>query len=430
MRRVALVDVNNFYVSCEKLFRPELEGRPVVVLSNNDGCVVSRSNEAKALGIKMAAPWHHYRALAEQHGVVAFSSNYALYGDLSRRVVDVLSQFVPRADLEVYSIDECFLDLSTQPKAAAAELGQAIRGRVRMWCGMPVCVGVGPTKTLAKLANFIAKRQPAWRGVCDLTGQPSATVSGLLADIEVGEVWGIGRRLVPQLAEAGIHTVAQLRDADAATLRQRFSVVMERTVRELRGEPCLALEHQPAAKAQIQSARSFGEPTPALDTVLESARAHVVRAVEKLRAERAVAGRIEVFLETNPFAPGEPQHHPVRSENLPAATDDVLDLVGVAARLVRAMHRPGFRYHKVGVRLLELVPRGARQGGLFDAPPERDARRERLSQVLDAASQRWGRGTIAPGTAGLVGERVWHLRSHALSPSYTTRWSDLPVVKA
>lgn len=429
MRRVALVDVNNFYVSCEKLFRPELEGKPVVVLSNNDGCVVSRSNEAKALGIRMAVPWHHCREIAEKHAVVAFSSNYALYGDLSRRVVDVLSQFVPRADLEVYSIDECFLDLSTQPKADAAELGQAIRRRVRRWCGMPVCVGVGPTKTLAKLANFIAKRQAAWNGVCDLTRLPAATLSGLLAEIEVGEVWGIGRRSVPQLVEVGIHTVAQLRDADAASLRQRFSVVMERIVRELRGEPCLAIEHRTAAKAQIQSARSFGEPTTALEPVLESARAHVVRAVEKLRAEHAVAGRIEVFLETNPFTPGEPQHQPVRSENLPAATDDVLSLVGVAARLVRAMHRPGFRYHKVGVRLLELAPRGARQAGLFDAPPERESRRERLSQVLDVASQRWGRGAIAPGTAGLAGERSWHMRRHALSPAYTTRWSDLPVVR-
>ncbi|WP_313912738.1 Y-family DNA polymerase [Tahibacter sp.] len=429
MRRIALVDVNNFYVSCEKLFRPELEGKPVVVLSNNDGCVVSRSNEAKALGIKMAAPWHHYRALAEQRSVVAFSSNYPLYGDLSRRVVDVLSQFVPRADLEVYSIDECFLDLSGQPKADATELGQAIRGRVRTWCGMPVCVGVGPTKTLAKLANFIAKRQAAWNGVCDLTRILPAALSGLLAEIEVGEVWGIGRRLVPQLSEAGIHTVAQLRDADAASLRQRFSVVVERIVRELRGESCLEVEHQPPAKAQIQSARSFGEPTTALEPVLESARAHVVRAVEKLRGERAVSGRIEVFLETNPFTPGEPQHHPVRSENLPAATDDVLNLVGVAARLVRAMHRPGFRYHKVGVRLLELAPRAARQAGLFDAPPERETKRERLSQVLDAASQRWGRGAIAPGTAGLAGERSWHMRRLALSPAYTTRWADLPVVR-
>ncbi len=428
MRRIALVDVNNFYVSCERLFAPHLEGKAVVVLSNNDGCVVSRSNEAKVLGIRMAVPWHHCRNIAEQHGVVAFSSNYTLYGDLSRRVVAVLRQFVPGEDLEVYSIDECFLDLSAQPKADATELGQAIRGRVRRWCGLPVCVGVGPTKTLAKLANFIAKKQPAWGGVCDLAALPARRLSGLLADIEVGDVWGIGRRLVPQLSDAGIHTVAQLRDADAASLRQRFSVVIERVVRELRGEPCLEIEHQPPAKAQIQSARSFGKPTAALEPVLESARAHVVRAVEKLRAEGVVCGRIEVFLETNTFAPGKPQHHPIRSENLPAATDDVLRLVGVATRLVRAMHLPGFRYHKVGVRLLELTPRGARQAGLFDAPPEREARRERLSQVLDAAGKRWGRGAIAPGTAGLAGERSWHMRRLALSPAYTTRWSDLPVV--
>lgn len=428
MRRIALVDVNNFYVSCERLFAPHLEGKPVVVLSNNDGCVVSRSNEAKALGIKMAAPWHHCRAIAEEHGVIAFSSNYTLYGDLSRRVVAVLGQFVGPEDLEVYSIDESFLDLTSQSSINATTWGQAIRSRVKTWCGLPVCVGIGLTKTLAKLANFIAKKEPAWGGVCDLTALPARRLEGLLAEIEVGEVWGIGRRLLPQLTEFGIHTVADLRDADAASLRQRFSVVVERIVRELRGEPCLAVEHQPVAKAQIQSARSFGEPTTSLEPVLESARAHVVRAVEKLRAEKAVTGRLEVFLETNRFTPGERQHHPVHSESLPAATDDVLQLVGIAARLVRAMHRPGFRYHKVGVRLLELAPRGARQAGLFDAPPEQDARRARLSQVLDAASQRWGRGAIAPGTAGLAGERVWHMRRLALSPAYTTRWADLPTV--
>lgn len=430
MRRIALVDVNSFYVSCERLFAPQLEGRPVVVLSNNDGCVVSRSAEAKALGIRMAAPWHHCRDVAEKHRVVAFSSNYTLYGDLSRRVVDVLSQCVPRADLEVYSIDESFLDLTRQPHVDARAWGQGIRGRVRQWCGLPVCVGVGPSKTLAKLANFVAKKQPVWQGVCDLTSLPPQRQAAILAEIEVGEVWGVGRRLVPQLAECGIHTAADLRDADAASLRARFSVVMERTVRELRGDACLEVEQQPAPKAQIQSARSFAEPFRELEPLLESARAHVVRAVEKLRAEGALAGRIEVFLETNRFAPGEPQHHPVATENLRAATDDVLRLVGVATRLVRAVRRPEFRYHKVGVRLLELSPRGARQATLFNDEPVADARRERLGGVLEAAGKRWGRGAIAPGTAGLAGERIWHMRRNALSPAYTTRWSDLPVVKA
>lgn len=429
MRRIALVDVNNFYVSCEKLFRPELEGKPVVVLSNNDGCVVSRSNEAKALGIRMAAPWHHYRTLAGQHDVVVFSSNYALYADLSRRVVEVLGQFAAPADLEVYSIDESFLDLTKHPHTDASAWGQAIRQRVRQWCGLPVCVGIGPSKTLAKLANFVAKTQPAWQGVCDFTSLPPQRQAALLAAIEVGEVWGIGRRLVSQLAEFGVHTAAQLRDADAASLRARFSVVVERTVRELRGEACLEVEEQPAAKAQIQSARSFAEPFRELAPLLESTRAHVVRAVEKLRVEGALAGRIEVFIETNRFSPDELQHHPVASENLPAATDDVLRLVGVATRLVRAMHRDRFRYQKVGVRLLDLSPRGGRQATLFDDAPVHDARRERLGEMLDAAAKRWGRGTVAPGTAGLAGERVWHMRRSALSPAYTTRWADLPVVR-
>lgn len=430
MRRIALVDVNNFYVSCERLFAPQLEGRPIVVLSNNDGCVVSRSNEAKALGIRMAGPWHKYRDIAEQHGVIAFSSNYTLYGDLSRRVVEVLGQFVGPSDIEVYSIDESFLDLTAQPKAEATELGQAVRQRVKTWCGLPVCVGIGSTKTLAKLANFVAKKQSIWDGVCDFTALPTRQLAELLASIEVGDVWGIGRRLLPQLAEFGIHTVADLRDADAASLRQRFSVVMERTVRELRGEACLDVQDQPVPKAQIQSARSFGELITSLEPLLESVRVHVVRAVEKLRRERAVALRIEVFLETNRFRLDQPQHRPIRSENLPAATDDVRQFVTVGTRLLRAMYRAGFHYNKLGVRLLELSPRESRQASLFAVAPEIDARRERLNQLMDAASQRWGRGAVAPGTAGLAGERVWHMRRHALSPSYTTRWADLPVVKA
>jgi DNA polymerase V len=265
--------------------------------------------------------------------------------------------------------------------------------------------------------------------VFDFTSMPPQRQAALLAEIDVSEVWGIGRRLVPQLAEFGIHSAADLRDADAASLRKRFSVVMERTLRELRGESCLEVLDQPVSKAQIQSARSFGEPTTALEPVLESTRAHVVRAVEKLRAEEALAGRIEVFLETNRFTQDELQDHPARSENLPAATDDVLLLVAVAARLARAMHRPNFRYQKVGVRLLELCPRGNRQDSLFDATPRLDAKRDKLSAVLDAASKRWGRGAIAPGIAGLAGERLWHMRRNALSPSYTTRWSDLPIVR-
>ncbi len=255
----ALVDVNNFYVSCERVFDPKLRARPVVVLSNNDGCAVARSNEAKALGIKMAAPWFMMQDLARQHGIVALSSNYTLYADMSNRVTDVLRQYSPR--LEVYSIDESFLALDGLAGLwpSMCDMGQAIRQQVLGWVGVPVCVGIGATKTLAKLANHIAKKQPPFAGVCDLASLPPAEVDQLLAKIEVGDVWGVGRRITEQLARLRIRTAQELRNAPLKAIRQHFGVVMERTCAELRGVSCLALEDVAPPRQQIVSSRSYGE---------------------------------------------------------------------------------------------------------------------------------------------------------------------------
>lgn len=257
----ALVDCNNFYASCEKLFDPRLVGKPVVVLSNNDGCVVARSAEAKVLGVPMGAPWHQLRELAMREGIIAYSSNYALYADMSNRVVEVLGQF--SANLEVYSIDESFLDLSGYHGLNLAGLhgyGAEIRRRVAQWLGLAVCVGIGTSKTLAKLANHCAKKGlDGWDGVCDFTGMAEAELLSLFATIPVDEVWGVGRRISERLHEMGIETVRDLRDADAETIRARFSVVLERTVRELRGVSCLDLEEVAPPKQQIMSSRSFGQ---------------------------------------------------------------------------------------------------------------------------------------------------------------------------
>ncbi|MBN8884485.1 MAG: Y-family DNA polymerase [Rudaea sp.] len=425
-RRIGLVDVNNFYVSCERLFQPRLNGRPVVVLSNNDGIVVARSQEVKDLGVKMGTPWHHLKDLAREHRIVHFSSNYTLYGDLSQRVMSVLSAFTP--DQEIYSIDESFLDFTRLPRLNLTTIGVEMRERVRQWVGLPVCVGFGPTKTLAKLANHVAKKRSAWKGVCDLSVLDEQALADLLAGIEVGEVWGVGPRTEPKLQELGIRTVADLRAAGPSRMRALFSVVLERTVRELRGEACQGLD-SPEPKKQIISSRSFGAPINDLEELAQPVQVHMTTAAEKLRRQDSVAGAVGVWLETNRFRPQDRQYSPRASMRLPEPTDDTLRLIAVAHALVRHIYRPGYRYAKAGVMLMELGAKAVAQGMLFGADLVKNERRDRLMAVMDRATARWGRGVLAPGAAGLS-ERRWSMNREHLSPCYKTRWSDLPVVSA
>jgi DNA polymerase V len=291
---IALVDCNNFYVSCERVFNLKLEGKPVVVLSNNDGCAVARSNEVKALGLKMGTPWFQMRELAQAHGIVAFSSNYALYADMSNRVMSILARYSP--DQEIYSIDECFLGLEGFSHTDLIVYGQQIRRQVKQWTGIPVCVGIAETKTLAKLANHCAKKGLAGQdGVCDFGRMHDAALSRLFSDIEVGEVWGIGRQLTKQLAGRGITNVEDLRRADAKTLRREFSVVVERTVTELNGIPCLSLEEVAPNKQQIQSSRSFGSYVYDLASLREAVASYVAIAAEKLRNQGSLSGMLQVY---------------------------------------------------------------------------------------------------------------------------------------
>ncbi|CAG0988310.1 partial Protein UmuC, partial [Anaerolineae bacterium] len=299
MRAIALVDVNNFYVSCERVFNPALEGKSVIVLSNNDGCAIARSNEVKALGVRMGEPWFKLRDIARRHGIVAYSSNYALYASMSNRVMRVLAGFSP--DQEVYSIDECFLDLTGFRHLDLREYGLQIRQRIRQWLGLPVCVGIGRTKTLAKLANHIAKKNPQFNGVCDLNAMPREEASRWLGGIAVGEVWGIGRKLAPRLAEIGSHHVLDLQAADPAMMRDKFSVVMEKTIRELNGIVCLDLEEMASPRQQILSSRSFGIPVTDLQSLTESVTLYMSRAAEKLRRQGSCASVVSVFIRTSPF---------------------------------------------------------------------------------------------------------------------------------
>ena len=418
----ALVDCNNFYASCERAFNPKLAGHPIVVLSNNDGCVVARSAESKAMGIAMGVPYFKIETGFRKAGGVALSSNYALYADMSNRVMSILSGFAP--DQEVYSIDECFLNMDGQIDLPG--IGKIIRERVKQWTGLPVCVGIGHSKTLAKLANHVAKKRPAWNGVCSLTGLSEHEQLQITGDFEVGEVWGVGRRIATRLEQMGITTVRQLRGADVTLIRREFSVVMERTVMELRGVSCLALEDVAPPKKQIMSSRSFGLPVYDLPGLEESVAAYVSRAGEKLRRQQHVAGGVMVLLETNPFKPDDPQYHPSITVPLVTPTSDTRELIRAAYAGLRQIFRTGYAYKKAGVMLMELCPEASpRQDDLFAAPanPEKSTR---LMTTMDALNARFGRGTTRIATEGVDQHRK--MKRGRMSPCYTTRWEDLPVV--
>lgn len=349
-RLFALVDCNNFYVSCERLFRPELRGRPVVVLSNNDGCVISRSAESKALGIKMGVPTFQIRDLIRKHGVVTFSSNYALYADISSRVMQTLESQAPK--VEVYSIDEAFLDLTGIQKYSLEDLGRRIKHRVYQHTGIPVCVGIAPTKTLAKLANYAAKKYPGTGGVLDLTDP--ARQRRLMAITPVSEVWGIGSSLCEHLRGMGIETALQFADSDSKTLRQRFSVVVERTQRELNGESCLALEDRPPPKKQILCSRSFGETVTDKAIMQQRISGYIARAAEKLRAEKLLCGYLQVFIRTSLFQQDVPQYSNAGSIRFNLPTSDTRLLAKSALGILDQIWKDGYRYAKAGVMMTDL----------------------------------------------------------------------------
>lgn len=422
---LALVDCNNFYVSCERVFNPKLEGKPVVVLSNNDGCAVARSNEVKALGIKMAEPWFKIKDIAKRHGIIALSSNYSLYGDMSARVMAILSTFSPQQ--EVYSIDECFLDLTGFPADNLVTYGQEIRRTVRQSVGIPVCVGIADTKTLAKLANHCAKKGLAGaEGVCDFGRLDEAQRSAVFSNLAVGEVWGIGRRISARLNELGIKTVEDLRRSDPEYIRQQFSVVVERTVKELNGIPCIELEEAGTPRQQIMVSRSFGMPVTSLQDLIESVTSYAVTAAEKLRHDRSVAASLCVFIQSNPFKENEPQYSRSMVMPLTQPTDDTIKLVNAAIAGLKAIHRPGYRYKKSGVLLMGLHPKANLQASLFDEPQEQ-SKASGMMSVMDEINRKMGKGSLTIAAAGV--RPLWAMRRESKSPDYTTDWAELPVVR-
>lgn len=427
----ALVDGNNFYVSCERVFRPDLRGVPVVVLSNNDGCAVARSNEAKALGIKMGMPWFEIRTSFPDQ-VVALSSNYALYADMSDRMMTIAAGLGPGQ--MIYSIDESFIDMSGV-RGDLVDRAHRVRDRILQWTGLPTGIGIGPTMTLAKLANHVAKTAERKPGsypeklaqVCNLATLPAADMDAVLAATEVGDVWGVGRRISAALTEGGIRTALDLARMDPATIRSGWNVVLERTVRELQGVSCMELESMPPAKKEIACTRSFGRPVTHLAELVEAVSAHASRGAEKLRMQDGHACKVLVFAHTSPHRPG-PRFSRSVVVPLRRPTSHTPLLVDAAVRGIKSIFQPGFQLTKCGVMLLELQPAGRLQHELDLDEPGED--KSRLMAALDSLNDRYGRGTLTVASAGAGNTKTWRLKAERKTPEYTTRIDQIPTARA
>ncbi|EDY86363.1 UmuC protein [gamma proteobacterium HTCC5015] len=417
---LALVDCNNFYASCERVFRPKLEGRPIAVLSNNDGCIIARSQETKALGVPMGAPLFQWLPVLEENGAHIFSANFALYGDLSNRVMAVLKDECPR--LEVYSIDEAFLDLSMVPLCELSDFCRALREKVRRWTGVPVSIGVAPSKTLAKLANHVAKKHPSSDGIWLMRG----TEKNRMSSLPVSEVWGVGRRLGARFEGFGINTVWQLRNAETAWARKVASVNMERTVRELRGERCFDIDSTEEPRQQILVSRSFGQMVTSKDELASALSNFAWRAGEKLRRQGARTQSIRLFAHTNPFRKDMPRYCGRVRIQFHQATDSPPVLAKAVAQGLDQVYRHGYHYKKAGVVLDELLPRGIVQWSLLSEESERCEKKSHIGGVMDAINDKMGTGKIRMASQGL-GEN-WKMQQSRQSPSWTTDWANLKTI--
>ncbi|QKN81755.1 Y-family DNA polymerase [Scandinavium goeteborgense] len=419
----ALCDVNSFYASCETIFRPDLKGKPVVVLSNNDGCVIARSAEAKPF-VKMGEPYFKQKDAFRRHGVVCFSSNYELYADMSNRVMSTLEEMLPRC--EIYSIDEVFCDLTGVRNCCdLTEFGREIRATVLQRTHLTVGVGIAQTKTLAKLANHAAKKwQQQTGGVVDLSNVERQRK--LMAALPVEEVWGVGRRISKKLESMGIKTVLQLADSDIRFIRKHFNVVLERTVRELRGEPCLGLEEFAPVKQEIICSRSFGGRITEYEEMRQAICSYASRAAEKLRGEHQYCRFISAFVKTSPFAPNEPYYGNSASVKLLTPMQDSRDIIGAATRCLEAIWREGHRYQKAGVMLSDFYSQGVAQLNLFDENAPRH-NSQPLMDILDRLNMKEGRGTLYFAGQGI--RQQWQMKRDMLSPRYTTRYADLLMVR-
>ncbi|CDN31331.1 Error-prone lesion bypass DNA polymerase V (UmuC) [Mucinivorans hirudinis] len=413
----ALCDANNFFASCERVFNPSLNGRPVVVLSNNDGCIIARSEEAKRLGIKMGEPLFKARETIERHGVAVFSSNYQLYGDMSHRVMNTLKQF---ASAEIYSIDEAFLNFEGIPLETMQEYGKQIVRTVKRNTGIPVSLGIAPTKTLAKVASKLCKRYPKLEGCC-LMYRPE-DITKVLSTFPIGDVWGIGRRYSKMLKSHGVETAEQFRRLTPEWVKAKMSIVGLRTWKELHGEACIEFEHKTPDKQSITVSRSFAKELTEIEPLQEAISTFTAMVAEKLRKQHSVAGQMQVYIFTNYHREGSPQHYEGRLVQFLTPTESTLEMVKAASAALKELFRKGYGYKKAGVILYDIKPNTGIQATMFDEIDR--PKHKALMQTIDTINAHHGRSTIKVGSEGEV-----HQNRNHTSPRYTTEWSDILVVK-
>ena len=410
---IALVDCNNFYASCERVFNPKIENKPVIVLSNNDGCVIARSNEAKALGIKMGEPAFKLKNLIEKYKINVFSTNFALYGDLSKRVMNVMSAEVDK--IEIYSIDEAFLDLTDY---ASKERGVAIKKKVQQWTGIPVSVGIAPTKVLAKVAGHIAKKHTK-AGVFMFDDED--LIKRALNVFKVEDLWGIGRKNTKKLKAVGIHTALQFRECDSNWIRRHLSVNGVRLQKELYGEVCYPIEVTRKRKKNICTARSFGTEIKELSKLKEAIGSHANTCATKLRKEKSCCTTVSVFLSTNPFKPQAKQYNPYKMIQLEVPTNDSMEIVKIAIKGLESIYRDEYIYKKAGVIVGRAVPQEEIQLSIFDALDRK--KRKNINRVVDKINSLMGKNKVYLAVQGTG--RKWKLKQEKLSPCYTTRFTDI-----
>jgi DNA polymerase V len=423
-RLFALADCNNFYVSCERAFNPRLEGIPVAVMSNNDGCIVARSQEVKALGVPMGCAVHEYKEVFEKNGVELFSANFTLYGDMSGRVMETLAQFSP--EMEIYSIDEAFMPMEGFADRSMEDYCRHIRQTVKQWTGIPVSIGIASTKTLAKAANERAKKDPWYAGVLELRDDIDA--DEVLKYVDVKDIWGIGPARSEFLRKYGINTALDLKRAPDRWVGQNLSIMGRRTVLELRGISCIPLNEAVPCRKAIAHTRSFGKAIESLKELEEAMALYVTRGAEKLRGQGSAASMLQVFIRTNSFRK-TPQYSRWVTVIPSVATSYTPELIGYALSGLRDIYQPGYRYHKAGVIFSALVPQGQVQLSLFASQGREGNERDlRLMQAIDRLNGHWGRSAVQPAACGL--RRGWKMRQEKLSPKYSTDWNCLPIAKA
>ena len=417
-KKIALVDCNSFYVSCETLFNPKLKNKPVVVLSNNDGCIISRSNEAKALGIKMGEPYFKEKDIIVKNNVQVFSSNYALYGDLSRRVMRTLKRF--NCDIEVYSIDEAFLDLSNYPDNEIEDVGKEIRSIVLQWTGIPTSIGIAKTKTLSKVANHIAKKKQS--GVTSLVGVEN--IDPILEKVEINDVWGVGRQLTKFYHKNGIYNAKQLKNKPNTWIKKNSNVLSSRTAMELRGIPCIDLEKINTKRKSCVVSRSFGQRVENFQELKEAIANYCLNASEKIRSESLVAKAITVFVRTNPFQRNFGYYSNAKTVDFPIATNNSIETVKTAVSILEKIFKNGYQYQKAGVMLTGLRNDDGRKN-LFSS--EKDEKINSLMKSIDNTNYRYGRSTLSLASAGV--HKKWNSRRQHYSKIDTADFNSLPTIK-